>query len=273
MGIIIKKGKNENEFLAYDSENNFLGKGGAYPFIASDLYENKRHNIYINIDVEESKNKDEIKDHIFDKLLERAYSIKEENKDLETKVYHCCFSNDKENIDYYSSKEGFVHDEGMHILRNTMTNLNYKIDPIDNIEITEWPLATEEEILKFIHVHKTVFTPGYSIEEVLDFQKKTGWHNIAATCNGEIIGDIMVYVIEDDNKKIGWVEDLLVCKSWRKKGIGKLLIGKALEYFNKIKVDESRLEVWSANDRAPSLYKKLGYEFYKETESSIGKFI
>ena len=274
MGIIIKNGKNENVFEAYDSENNFLGKGGVDPFLASDLYDNQRLNIFINIKVEDLANKKEIKDHIFDKLIERAYSIREKNKDLETRVYHCCFSNDKESIDYYTSKDGFIHDEGMHTLRNTMKNLNYNIKPIDNIQFSEWLLATEEEISKFIKVHKTVFKSGYTIEEIHDLQKKLGWKNIVATCNGEIVGNIILYVTEESsNKKIGWIEDLFVCKAWRKKCIGKVLLSKALEYFEKIQVNESRLEVWSANKRALSLYNQLGYEFYEETESSIGMFI
>lgn len=274
MVIIIKNGKTEKEFEAYDAENNFLGKGGAYPSLASDLYDNQRLNIFINIDVADSANKKEIKDRIFAKLIEKAYSIKEENKDLETRVYHCCFSNNKESIDYYTSKDGFIHDEGMHIIRNTMTNNNYNIKPIDNIQFSKWSLDTEEEISKLINVHKTVFNSGYSIDEILNLQKKNGWKNIVATYNGEIVGNIMLYVTEEDsNKRIGWVEDLFVCKSWRKKGIGNVLIYKALEYFKKIQVDESRLEVWSANKRALSLYNQLGYEFYEETESSIGKFI
>lgn len=71
----------------------------------------------MNIEIGEIESKIEIKDKIFDHLLQLAYKIKEKNKDKRVRFYHCCFSHDTENLDYYCSKEGFKHDEGMYIIK------------------------------------------------------------------------------------------------------------------------------------------------------------
>lgn len=79
---------------------------------------------------------------------------------------------------------------------------------------------------------------------------------------------------EDEHKnKYGWIDDFFVSKEYRREGIGKNLLNKALYELRFRNINESRLEVWSANVRAMSLYKKLGFQFYKETECAIGMFL
>ena len=73
--------------------------------------------------------------------------------------------------------------------------------------------------------------------------------------------------------KYGLVEDLFVDKEHRRLGIADYLIDKAFEYFKKIGLNESRLEVWSSNRRAMNLYTKIGYKLFEVSEVSIGKNI
>ena len=270
----IKQGKNENEFLAYDLNNNTIGAGFLNLYEPSDIYEKIRLNIFIDINVDNIKNKSKIKDRIFNKLMKRAYCIKKENANIDVRVYHCCFADDTESVNYYSSKEGFVHDEGMHILRIKLNDKIFDMIDIKNVSFSELELVDQEIIKKLINIHKTVFRPGYTIDDINLLIQKKGWKNITAISDGEIIGNIMLFINKDDkNNQFGWIEDLFVCKGWRKKGIGKNLIVKGLKYFHNVKIDEVRLELWSSNERARSIYQKLGFEFYKETESSIGKFL
>ncbi|HAG44617.1 MAG TPA: hypothetical protein DCL31_16455 [Clostridium sp.] len=55
--------------------------------------------------------------------------------------------------------------------------------------------------------------------------------------------------------------------------MGKNLLIRAFKNLKDLDIKESRLEVWSANKRALSVYSSVGYNFYKETESSIGMFL
>ena len=105
-------------------------------------------------------------------------------------------------------------------------------------------------------------------------KKSEQWFSIAALHEDKIIGNIIIVVKEDENKlQYGWVDDLFVSKKWRRFGIGKALVLEAFKQMKQLGIKESRLEVWSSNERAMILYRNTGYEFYKETECAIGMFL
>ncbi|MFN7252456.1 MAG: GNAT family N-acetyltransferase [Anaerobacillus sp.] len=271
----VVQGENGNVYHAIDEKNNVLGKGWIYASKPSDIYTYSRLDIFIEMEIYEKKHNTQIKDSIFDTLMAEANKIKSENPDQVVRVYNCCFSNDIESINYYCSKEGFVHDEGMHIIGLQMGTEPYMVNcKNDEIHYVSLPLNSDNEITRLIDVHKNVFRSGYSIEMIKELKQKKGWKSIAATYNGEIVGNIMLWVNEEDpNAPYGWVEDLFVLNDWRKKGIAKELITRGLAHFQELPVLEVKIEVWSANERAMKLYKEFGFEFQKETESSIGMFL
>ncbi len=271
---IIKDSKRKNILEAYDKDNNLVGEAVISPFKPSDIHEKPRLNIYIDIEVTDVPNKDELKDEIFDEILKRSRAIKEENKDIDVKLYHCCFSDNKENIAYYSSKEGFKHDEGMHIVRKELTEEHFEILDIDGIDFDKLELVEEDEIIQLVEKQNKVFITGYSVNDLKKLKSENEIFSIAAKHEGEIVGNIVIVVKEDGvNTKYGWVDDLFVSKEWRKQGIGKNLLLKAFEGLKALDIEESRLEVWSANTRALSVYNSVGYKFYEETESSIGMLL
>ncbi len=271
---IIKNGAKEHIIEAYDQENNLVGDAVFSPFKPSDIFERPRLNIYIDIRVTDVANKDELRDQMFDELIRRARAVKDENKDIDVRVYHCCFPDNKENIAYFSGKEGFKHDEGMHIIRKEITEENFDIVDIDGIDIVNLDFENEDELKQLVEKQNKVFVSGYSVEDLKEIKSQNQWLSIAAKHQDEIVGNILIVIKEDEsNTKYGWVDDLFVSSEWRKKGIAKNLILKALEELKAINVNDSRLEVWSANTRAMSVYNSVGYKFYNEIESSIGRFL
>lgn len=274
MNITIDSGESEKKIIAYGPEKEVLGWGYISPFLSSDLYNNRRYNIFINVGVESDKNKQEIKDFIFENLMKRARNIRNKYKNMEARVYHCCFSEDTENINYYKSKEGFNHDEGMHIIKCDINDKNYDYILPDGVTLIENILNSDQGINSFIKSHSKVFENGaYTVEEINEFKNKEGWKSISIKDEDAIIANILLCFDRYESKRIGLIEDLFVHKKWRGKGIGKYLISEGLEYFKSKGINESRLEVWSANKRALELYNKFGFEFYKETQSSIGRSI
>ena len=108
----------------------------------------------------------------------------------------------------------------------------------------------------------------------MKLRSENQWLSIAAKHQGEIVGNIIIIVKENEsNTKYGWIDDLFVSKEWRNRGIGNNLILRALDGLKALNVKESTLEMWSANKRALSVYNSLGYKFHEETESSIGMFL
>ena len=270
----IKDGEKKGRLEAYDRDNNLVGEAVFAPFKSSDIFEKPRLNIYFDIAVKDVADKEAIKDQMFDEIMKRGRAVKEENKDIDVKIYHCCFSDNKENIAYYSSKEGFKYDEGMFIVRKEVTEEQFEIADIHGIEFAKLLLEDEGELLQLVEEQNKVFLPGYTVEELKQLKNENQWFSIAAKHKGKIIGNIIFIVKEDEpNIKYGWVDDLFVSKEWRKYGIARNLVLKGLEELNALNVKESRLEVWSSNERAMSLYSSVGYKFHEETESSIGMLL
>ncbi|KEZ85853.1 hypothetical protein IO99_11990 [Clostridium sulfidigenes] len=267
----IKDSKKKHMIEAYDQDNNLVGEGIISPFMESDLYERPRLNIYIDIKVKDVIDKSELKDQIFDEIMKKSQVIRQENKELDVRIYHCCFSDNKENIAYYSSKKGFNHDEGMHIIKKKITEERFQITDIEGIDFATLEFIDEDEIKQLVEKQNEVFVRGYSIEDIKELRRENQWFSIAAKHRGEIVGNIIIIVKEDGlNNKYGWVDDLFVSKEWRKQGVGKNLIIRAFQGLKDLNIKESRLEVWSANKRALSVYNSVGYKFHEETESSIG---
>lgn len=88
----IKDNKRKHMIEAYDQDNNLVGEGIISPFMESDLYERPRLNIYIDIKVKDVIDKSELKDQIFDEIMKKSQVIRQENKELDVRIYHCCFS-------------------------------------------------------------------------------------------------------------------------------------------------------------------------------------
>lgn len=271
----IKDNERKNTIEAYNEEGNLVGEAIICPFKASDIHEKPRMNIYFDINVNDIECKNEIKDQMFDEVIKRSRAIREKYKDFVVKVYHCCFSDDKENIEYYSSKAGFKNDEGMYIIKKElMDEERFEIKEVEGVDFCNLQFEDEHEMMELVEKQNKVFTSGYSVEDLKNLKDNNQWFSIAAKHKGEIIGNIVVVIKEDESKiKYAWVDDLFVLKEWRKFGIGKNLILKAFKELIALGIKESRLEVWSDNKRALSAYESVGYKFYKQTECSIGMFL
>lgn len=145
---------------AYDQDHNVVGEAIFSPFIPSDLYDKPRLNIYFDIKIMDAIDKESIKNQLFEEIMQRARELKLNYLNYDVKVYHCCFSDDIESIEYYSSKPGFTHDEGMYIIKKEIkddefTNQNFIDDDnlIANNQVISYvklAFQTEDEMLQLI---------------------------------------------------------------------------------------------------------------------------
>lgn len=278
MRYFIKNSMRKNMLEAYDESKNLVGEAVISPFMSSEIFDQPRLNIYIDISVKDMADKIEIKDQLLYELINRGKIIakkeKEQNKNLEVKFYHCCFSDDRENIEYYSSKEGFKYDEGMHILKLEIGEDKVETTQIKEIEFVNLELSDDEEINELVKKQGEIFASGYSVDDLKKIESENEYFSIAAKHKGEIVGNVMVIVKEnEDNSQYGWIDDMFVSKGYRRLGIGRNLMLAAINKLRILNVKESRLEVWSSNIRAIAMYNSVGYKFYEEVESSIGMFL
>ena len=75
---------------------------------------------------------------------------------------------------------------------------------------------------------------------------------------GEVIG----YVTARPNRetRIGWIPNLAVLPGHQGRGIGKALIGKAVDYLKQEGMRFVRIETIEQNETATALYPKVGFQ-------------
>lgn len=83
---------------------------------------------------------------------------------------------------------------------------------------------------------------------------------LVAECNGKIVG--MVDIRRGRYLKTHHVAEIGICilKGYRRKGIGKKLMERAIEWAKKMGVMKAEVEVFATNKAAIALYKRLGFE-------------
>jgi len=265
--------KKENIFLALDENNELLGLLLIYPFFDYDIEPKHPHNLYLHFHVEQGKELREKDKHaLLDMALQRAAEIKHEENQSKTRVYACFLKNQQDEIAYFL-QQGFAHDEGMLIMERHGTADLHQSDMPEEIEVKIWEFETEAEQHHFIETHRKIFPRHpYSPRRLLELKSLPGWSNFSAFKNGEIVGNIMVFINPDD-KSMGVIEDLFVLKRWRRRGIGRYLLYTALTYFQNKDISRVQLELWSANKNALQLYREFGFTSIDETEIAVGRYI
>lgn len=105
---------------------------------------------------------------------------------------------------------------------------------------------------------------NYLLEDI----SEKGGRIFVAIKNGRVTGAVVCKIIADGDKerqitsrpvKYGFISDLIVEKEERGKGVGKMLLSAAEEYFAESGCEFVQLEVFAANSAALKTYRNSGY--------------
>ncbi len=94
----------------------------------------------------------------------------------------------------------------------------------------------------------------YVFEQLEKGLKIIGFYN-----DKELIG-YLAYEIKEKATKCLWIDEFIITKKERGKGYGSLLMQEVKKISEKEKVKRIELNVYSFNENAIKLYKKLGYK-------------
>jgi len=208
---------NRNEYGLYSGHER-LGKGFIHESPDCKFYDRQRMNYFIEYDLEENGN-EEHATVIVNNLVEIVKSKRNAYKEWEARVYHCCFAHDKNAIEFYQRIDGFMVDEGMHVLTLKIdTDFEaIKLDPQYAVE--DNPLDTEEKIDELIRHHGESFKSGLYIPEDIEALKlKKGFKCISIRKEGGIVANLLLFIKADG---VGFLEDMFVNQSERGNGLGK----------------------------------------------------
>ncbi len=274
MNLTFKKTSEPYEWAVTNENNDMVGRGYLVEFQASDLYEKRRMNYFVDVEIDVEDPGHKIGSAIISEMVTQAKKERAKYPDQLARAYHCCFTDKVDLIEFYKSIDGFQADEGMHILHHDLKSIP-DLNPLaSNLRVVEDNFKTEEDMQAFVDSHVKVFSGHpYSVDKLIALKKEPGFKSIGVYDGETIVGNIMVQREEEDGQVFGWIEDMYVSRSHRKRGIANHLVIMALAYCKEMGLLASRLEVWSANARANGLYDKVGYKLLKSTEVSIGMSI
>ena len=140
------------------------------------------------------------------------------------------------------------------------------------MEVTVRP-ATHSDIPCVVEIEQLSFRYPYPEGLLRAYLALAGDGFMVAVAEGKVVGYV-IGVIERGN--VGHVISLAVRPSWRRHGIGKLLLSSLLCYFGKHNVPRVYLEVRRSNSAAAALYKRYGFKeagvitnYYPDCEDAI----
>jgi ribosomal protein S18 acetylase RimI-like enzyme len=263
----------ENIFLALDMAGAFLGSASIHPYISPDLEPDHPHNIGVFFHTSsEIPLTDPVKEQILEKIYQRAAEIKSEVGSEKTRLYACYFSHQTDEIEFFLNR-GFLHDESMLILERSNPGKFPEISIPERFSTTPSYLETDSGQDRFISAHKKIFGQhAYTPERLAEISREPGWRNITALSEEKIAGNIMLYQ-DDQDQKLGYIEDLFVPKDFRGQGLAQGLLSEGLKYLDSLGISSVRLELWSANWVARHLYQKFDFKVVEEPQIALGKYI
>ena len=122
---------------------------------------------------------------------------------------------------------------------------------------------TEEHLETVLKIENECFSHPWSRESLLSELNNPNSVFIAALENDEVIGYIGMSTVIDE----GYIFNVAVTESQRKKGIGSALIGEIVTYCKKNGFMFVTLEVRQSNQKAISLYSHFGFTKVGERKS------
>ena len=134
------------------------------------------------------------------------------------------------------------------------------MENMNKYNLTE--IKSYKNILQTIKRFDSEFIPSITrrIPDLQNYVRKLADNAVVYTAidNHEIIGFIAFYA---NNGNFSFIALIAVLKSYRKRGIGQILIEKCLEISKNRHISKVQLEVLKDNVQAIKFYEKLGFYF------------
>jgi ribosomal-protein-alanine N-acetyltransferase len=129
-----------------------------------------------------------------------------------------------------------------------------------------------KDIPQVLRIERTSFKNPYDISTFLYFWEAEPEGFLVAEMRGRVVG----YVMASSRNGEGEILSISVMPEFRRKGIGRRLMERAIEYLRGKGVDRIGLEVREGNEEAIKFYEKLGFKraykipkYYPDGEDGI----
>ncbi|MFC5466045.1 GNAT family N-acetyltransferase [Lederbergia graminis] len=256
-----------NVFCAF--ENNTMvvkGQVNIISVIPKGRPKTSKHSIYLNLKSLPDVNK-EVLNKVYEQLYERALELKETlNPDYKTNLCVGNFKNETENNLFFTQEKGFKYKNSQYSmeadLRKDIANVEMKSN---TFEVNYWNMETTIEEEMYLKIEAEIWPDAsLGLKRLKEYKENALWTSIIVKENGIILGSVMVWKENEDNNDIGVIEDLFVREQWRKQGIAKCLLTKAMIYLKERGLKKVKLTVDATNENALILYQSVGFKIVSE---------
>jgi GNAT superfamily N-acetyltransferase len=135
--------------------------------------------------------------------------------------------------------------------------------------VIEYGVLTESEIASLLELYKQLHSPNEIMTN--EIAAKNIWNEIekynikyyTAKDDGKIIGSCYICIIPNltrGGRSIGFIENVVTDKEYRRRGIGKKIVEKALEYAKKQNCYKVILQSGGKRTDAHKFYESIGFD-------------
>jgi ribosomal protein S18 acetylase RimI-like enzyme len=205
-----------------------------------------------------------------DSLLKQLKSFKEYGKSRKTSLLWLKGpSSNPRDIEPILSGEDFKYDDRMTGMAVDINKINpsqkdipgFRIEVVENSrQLNGWIFAC----LKGFNENGKNFQNIYDFEESLGMEKTLPWVRFTGIVDDEPVATSAVFL----GSKAAGLDNVTTIPMWRKKGVGALMVKKALRF------SESRgykVGVLQASDMGLGLYRRLGFRKFAVSKEYIWK--
>jgi GNAT superfamily N-acetyltransferase len=139
----------------------------------------------------------------------------------------------------------------------------------EDLQMIEYGILTENEISSLLELYKQlnplneVTINEFAVNNIWKEIEKYNIKYYIAKENEKIIGSCYICIIPNltrDGKSIGFIENVITDKEYRRKGIGKNIIKKAIEYAKEQNCYKVLLQSGNKRTEAHKFYESIGFD-------------
>ncbi|WP_077570471.1 GNAT family N-acetyltransferase [Paenibacillus ihbetae] len=249
-----------NVFCAFE-EGKMVAKGqvAVINVLPEGCPESCKHHIYVNLKTVPERERDtELLEELYQRLYTRALELKE-TLPRHHGTYLCVgnFAHEERNTAFFTEEKGFRPLENLYSMVRTLNRPIPSFVLPDNFSCLLWDMQTEREEARYLKLEAEVWPDApLGLNRLREYKAKPNWTAIIAAEGEQIAASVMAWQEKGGN---GVIEDVFVREPWRRQGLAKYLLSRAMNYLREHGAETAELEVKAANASALSLYQSVGF--------------
>lgn len=238
------------------------GQVSIISIVSTGCTEKNKHSIYINLKTISERQHDYILlDEVYNYLFKRAMELKA-TLPQEYKTILCVGNDSKETANnQFFIQKGYHPLNSLYHMARDLTQPILELKLSEEFEFSYWNMNTPSEEKEYLEIDTEIWPEApLGLTALSEHKSNALWTSMIVRQSSTILGGLMAWQEEDH----GVIEDVFVRELWRKRGIAKFLLTKALTYLQNHQLPFAELTVLTTNQSALHLYESVG--FYTEGE-------